>query len=231
MQYENFYQTLGEKIRVFRKLKNMTQKELAQRINKSLACVSKYEKGTVAIDVLSIYEIAEALSVAPQMLLPKEEQFVPNSQLADILPAIFRHRYLYIYLYIGERRSVVSSCVEIQHENAHVVLYVDLQDPSDYKSCKYLMTGEISCCETNVIIEATNPLVHGDLMLLCFSRIDLLQNKTIGICTTVTPSYRFRSLKCYLSPAPDLNSEQVKESLVLTKEELAYIKKNHSLIV
>lgn len=231
MEHQEFYQKLGAAIRAFRKLQNMTQKDLAQRLNRSLACVSKYEKGGMAIDVFTIYEIAAALSISPQMLLPSEEQSVQSDILSENLPTIFRQRYLYMYLYVGERHAIVPCCMEIQHDNAHVVLYVELQDIHDHKSCKYLMTGEITCCETNVVVNATNPLIHGDLVLMCFSRINLIQGRNIGICTTVTPTYRFRSAKCCLSAQPITNTEALKEQLFFTKEEISYIRKNHSLLV
>lgn len=231
MEYQEFYQKLGAAIRAFRKLQNMTQKDLAQRLNRSLACVSKYEKGGVAIDVFTIYEIAAALSISPQMLLPSEGQSVQSDTLSENLPTIFRQRYLYMYLYVGERHAIVPCCMEIQHDNAHVVLYVEPQDIHDRKSCKYLMAGEITCCETNVVVNTTNPLIPGDLVLMCFSRINLIQGRNIGICTTVTPTYRFRSAKCYLSAQPVTNTETLKEQLFFTKGEISYIRKNHSLLV
>ena len=229
MEFYDFYRELGTNIRTFRKLQNITQSELARRLNKSLACISKYERGEVSVDALTIYEIADALSISPQMLLPNQEKFLPSNFLLETLPAIFKQRFVYVYLYVGERKEIVPCCLEIQHDNAHVVVYVDLSDQDDYKSCKYIMTGEIACCETNVMVTAKNPLIHGDYMLLCFNRVSLVQNHNVGICTTVTPSYSFRSLKCVISAAPVHRMNQLEPLLILSKEELMYIRKNHSL--
>lgn len=231
MEHQEFYTRLGANIRTFRKLQNMTQKDLAQRLRRSLACVSKYEKGGVAIDIFTVYEIAEALSVSPQILLPDEEILRRNDLPRHQLPGIFQQRNVYCYLYVGERRTVVMCRLEIQHDSSHVVVYVEPDDQRDSKSCRYLMTGDISCCETNVVVSATNPLVNGDMMQLCFSRISLIQGTNVGICTTVTPTYRFRATKCCLTAAPVADPQQLKDTLLLTKEELSYIRKNHSLLV
>lgn len=202
MEFQDFYCALGANIRSFRKLQNLTQTDLAKRLNKSLACVSKYEKGAVSIDALTVYEIADALSISPQMLLPDEEHFTSNCLLTEMLPAILKQRFVYVYLYIGERKEIVLCCLEIQHENAHVVLYVDLKDKDDYKSCSYIMTGEISCCETNVIIHCTNPLIHGDylywresrmktaklvvgILSICLSAMVLFQSCAAGAANTL----------------------------------------------
>ena len=45
-----FQKELGSNIKMFRKLMHLTQRELALKINKSMACVSKYENGEIAID-------------------------------------------------------------------------------------------------------------------------------------------------------------------------------------
>lgn len=53
----------GMKIRMYRKNKNMTLQQLADRIHKSRASVSKYETGEVSMDIETLVEIAAAMSV------------------------------------------------------------------------------------------------------------------------------------------------------------------------
>lgn len=231
MEHQEFYTQLGTNIRTFRKLQNMTQKELAQRLRRSLACISKYEKGGVAIDTFTVYEIAEALSVSPQVLLPDEDILQQNNLPHPQFPGIFRERNVYLYIYVGERRAVVVCRVEIQHDSSSVVIYVEPKDAKDSKCCRYLMTGSIVVCETNVVISATNLLLNGDMMLLCFNRIGLIQGTNVGLCTTVTPTYQFRSTKCCLTDRAVADPQIMRDALLLTKEELSYIRKNHSFLV
>ena len=66
----------GMKIRMYRKNKNMTLQQLADRIHKSRASVSKYETGEVSMDIETLVEIAAALDVSPGRILdfPAEEE-------------------------------------------------------------------------------------------------------------------------------------------------------------
>ena len=56
---------MGENIRIYRRANRMTLSELATKINKSKATVGKYEQGTIALDMDTLYEIAAALGVSP----------------------------------------------------------------------------------------------------------------------------------------------------------------------
>ena len=47
----SFYETLGLKLRTYRKAKQLTLSDLAKVLNKSLATVGKYEKGEISIDL------------------------------------------------------------------------------------------------------------------------------------------------------------------------------------
>ena len=56
-------QEIGKKIKVFRKKRQMTMQELASAIYKSKATISKYEKGQITIDIITLYDIARVLNV------------------------------------------------------------------------------------------------------------------------------------------------------------------------
>ena len=60
---DNIASCIGNQIRLYRKLTKMSLDELAGKINKSKGTVSKYENGTVSIDIETLYKIAEALSI------------------------------------------------------------------------------------------------------------------------------------------------------------------------
>ena len=61
---------IGKKIRNFRKNQKMTIEELAKLINKSKATVSKYEKGEIIIDIVTLYEIAVYVNLkVPQNII------------------------------------------------------------------------------------------------------------------------------------------------------------------
>lgn len=231
MDYREFNNKLGKSIRTFRKLQHLTQKDLAQKLNKSLACISKYENGSISIDLFTLYEIASALEIPPQLLYPQYESVFPVTSSAIVLPTIFRHSPLYFYVYLGEEKRIITCVMNIHSDNLHVTLYIDLQVPSDYNSCKYILNGTIYCSEVNISIFCINPLLAADFMLLYFPVIGILQKKNIGVCTALNPLYRYRTLKCYLCTSPISNIEHLISMLSFTKEEIYYMKKYHSLLI
>ena len=59
MEQVNLY--VGAQIRRYRKNRQMTLQQLADRIHKSRASVSKYETGEVSLDIVTLTEIARVL--------------------------------------------------------------------------------------------------------------------------------------------------------------------------
>ena len=80
---------IGAKIKYYRKKRGMKIVELAALLHKTGATVSKYESGQIAMDVVTLYEVAAALGVPPEKLL----YCVPlpvEDLMADSVPAFFR---------------------------------------------------------------------------------------------------------------------------------------------
>jgi transcriptional regulator with XRE-family HTH domain len=231
LDYNEFNTALGASIRNFRKLQHISQRDLADKLGKSVACVSKYESGSIAIDVCTLYEISHALNVTPQLLLPTDKSQTWSASFNSSLPTMFQREVLYFYVYVGDRHYMFCNALEIYQPSSQVTLYIDLRDQRDYKNCKYIMTGEIRCNESIISIYCTNPLLNSDFMLLNFNRANLLGGNYIGLCTTLTPTFKFRALKCYISTVPISNPESIQPKLEFSREELADIKRFHSLIV
>lgn len=68
-----FYQELGRRIRDARKKGRLTQEALAARIALTRTTVTNIEKGRQQILVHTLVDIAEALNVAPEALLPESQ--------------------------------------------------------------------------------------------------------------------------------------------------------------
>lgn len=63
-------QALAYRIRAFRKLKGLTQSDLADRLGVSLAIVGTIERGTRRVDERMLARISEVLQVDIDELLP-----------------------------------------------------------------------------------------------------------------------------------------------------------------
>ena len=64
---------VGQRIRLYRKTKNLTIETFAGMIHKSKATVSKYENGDISIDIETLFTIAQALGVPVNQLIDYEE--------------------------------------------------------------------------------------------------------------------------------------------------------------
>lgn len=228
MDDQEFYTTLGAKIRYYRKLRGLTQRELAGKIRRTLACVSKYEHGGVSIDVFTVYEIARALDVEPQVLLPSVPVSTPSFS-SDPLPALFHNRWLWGYNY-KDHKTLVTNALEINPDTFQATFYIDYTDSSLPNSYKYIMPGTIRSEGTTLKVYCINPVIPGDFMLLLFTHVNLALGNNVGVCATLTTSYRYRVMKFYLSPTPVQDREFLDEILTLTKEDLSYARKYRSLV-
>ena len=76
--------TIGEMISSLRKEKNMTQNDLAEKMNVTDKAVSKWERNLSCPDVNSIPKLAEILGVSVEELLNAQTE-QDNSKLEDII--------------------------------------------------------------------------------------------------------------------------------------------------
>ncbi len=75
MKYEVKYRELGLKIAYFRRLRGLTQEELAERIDKSAAFIGHVEAPNVykAVSLDTLFDIAEVLGVPVYKFLAFDE--------------------------------------------------------------------------------------------------------------------------------------------------------------
>lgn len=73
---------LGERIKESRKLKNITQKDLASALSVTKSAVSLWEKGTREPDISTLRKIAEILEVSVDYLIGKTDEEEKKSELA-----------------------------------------------------------------------------------------------------------------------------------------------------
>lgn len=76
--------TLGEMISTLRKEKNMTQNDLAEKMNVTDKAVSKWERNLSCPDVNSIPKLAEILNISVEELLNAQTK-QENNQTDDII--------------------------------------------------------------------------------------------------------------------------------------------------
>ena len=118
---------LGETISKLRKQKNMTQSELAQKLNVTDKAVSKWERNLSCPDVNSIPKLAEILGVSVEELLNAQTK-QDNSKVEDIINIAL----IGVSLAMGICIVVTSVLKQIDVNNAIIMLGIGLSCLSIY---------------------------------------------------------------------------------------------------
>ena len=212
---KTLYNHVGSRIRFYRKLKNMTQDQLAAAIHKSESTLSKYESGQIAIDVGSLYDIASALGTDMSQFV---DYAIPKENVRRAVSNPFSSSdTLYMYYYDGRLKQMTRTLLELQS---------DLNVPSfaEYERAKYFYTGTMSHFDLvsyAVLMDHSNPI---DRVSLCIMN-SFHNRETWGFMTAISynPLSPF-TVKVLLSPKPLPDSGITPEALAFTKNELKMIK-------
>ena len=119
----NADEKVGRNIRKYRMAYNMTLKELAVRLQKSVSTVSKYEKGDISLDISTFLELSKIFKVSP---------------LAIIGDEIAEEEEEYTYV-----KSVIEQqAVEGKNNKYKVHLFNDVSEVKEPGECGGLYAGE-----------------------------------------------------------------------------------------
>lgn len=135
---------IGMRIRQCRKRKGFTIEEFSKKINKSKATLSKYENGSISIDIDTLYEIAKALEMDLSHLV--HYQSPSARQLTNVKKGYFNQTQLYMYYYDGRKKKLIRSILCLSDSNdekhsANAVLYHGVSDLSDKEQCENVYNG------------------------------------------------------------------------------------------
>ncbi len=141
---------VGKNIRRFRKMRKKTIEELAAAINKSKATVSKYEKGEIIIDIVTLYQIANILKINVEQLLYNGQEHKKYDILGSTgkKPAFFEGvSQFYSYVYDGRTNKIIR-CVfdvlsEIEKSRYKIIMYMNFKDYDNYQICENTYCGYI----------------------------------------------------------------------------------------
>ena len=221
---------IGAQIRYLRKIHHMSMEDLAKSICKTRSTISKYENGQIAIDVTTLYDIANALKVNVFDLMCRNEVETDHSLEYTDIPAFFRNvTQLHMYFFDGRvdrpQYTVIDIFPKDNSAMADVLMYMNVNNPAHYKVCESTFHGELSHYGT-----ISNMLLQNDDMPMDLYQItipspymdaDYKWVLTYGIsCRPLMPS----AAKRLLSKQPlDINRELIHE-LKISKEDIRLMK-------
>lgn len=187
---------IGKKIKLYRKLRQMSVETLAGLIHKSRATAAKYEEGKIAIDIITLSEIGQALNVDLKYLLDyKSSQ--PVSPSAGHT-ALYQTEYLYLYR-MGEKK-VQSSIIHVLPANdpklKDTVLYYNVKDGKSIDTCTCVYHGLMKNYENLLNFTLYNYYNTAEIIMLNVEvpmrRVDYLSGMMQGVSSETLRPVNFK---------------------------------------
>lgn len=215
----------------YRKSKGMSLEELGNKIGKSKATVSKYERGDIIPDILTVLEICNSLDINLSQLFPIENK---KPKKFNINP--FNSNIIYLYYYV-EKHTIVSVLEIIEEENTlFVKLYNGVKNIEKYADkSSYYYEGEMQCYNTNGYITLNNcnsKEILLEKVLISFNipwskNFELTNFFIHGITPNSIPIIKKGIVSIH--PINDINT--ILNDLILTKEDVLKIQKDNAWLL
>ena len=227
----SFSQHVSSRIKFYLKVKHMSLETMAKRIHKSKSTLSKYENGHIAVDVETLYEIAEVLDM-------NINQFVdytplhPQARASCCANPLGNQNDFYIYYYDGRTKKITKTYLLLnpnpENSEANTIpcyCYMDVPSFDKHVLCKYFYTGNMIFNDLVSYITLDNLNNSIEKIYMCFLNPfhHTLDTEGLMMGISYNPITPF-TLKFVLSKTPKAESSLTKERIGLQKEELKALK-------
>ncbi len=230
---------VGSRIRSFRKKRNLTLQQLADKIHKSRASVSKYENGEITLDVQTLYEISVALDVELTQLTdyrPATPQVVPISPKYSIHSPFFQANQLFFYFYDGRYNHLKDGIIHIHKTDdpsgtCEASLSISSVSPSG-RSTETRYTGTVVYSDMLIRFSFVNQYnsLEEDLLYI-FNPLEMRDFTEGLLCGISSADLMPCAFKCLVTLHPQQPDEELKRRLLFTSPEMRRWQKMNMLIV
>ncbi len=229
---DGLLQYVGSQIKMFRKIQKLTIDDLAKIINKSKSTVSKYESGEISIDIVTLYEIANALNINVTSLMDYEgnEETEKNEAEENLF-----WQADHLYLYHQDNKKIYCSYMQLRKDENRkkttATLYYKVSDMDDLKSSECVYQGYMNQHDNILDFYLKNCLYGSESVLINFfvpmKKTTTLAGLMVGLQgVTLRPA----CVKVVLSKT-QLSSEGQEKFLQLSRESLKRLKDEHMFII
>lgn len=225
MNSGSFYVTLGQKLRARRRSKHLTLSDLDEKLNKSAATISKYEKGEIFISIDTLVDICRILNIEVSSLLPDTCMTEDPNDVTRYQK--YFSECLYLYWFNGEKNKLQKAVLINQKMSFKTTMYYDVADTANYYEANYVYEGKVSYTDSCIdfILSCTEPPF--DTLTLRLSSLNRNNSYKVGLLSTISYFYQNIAMKVIVSETPLPEDEQLVSSLRLTTEELKNIKRTN----
>lgn len=230
---------IGGRIRAIRKSRCMTLQQLADLIHKSRASVSKYETGEITLDIETLFDIAQALDVEVGQLTdyhpPKPQAVIPPADHRGQSP-FFQAEQMYFYFYDGRYNRLKDGVIHIHREDAdeqgfRATFSISAVTPMG-RSSEIYYSGRVVYSDMLIRFSFVNQYntLEEDLLYIFnpLEKRDFTEGLLCGISSADLMPCAF---KCLVTLTPQQTTEELKQQLLFTNQELRRWQKLNMLIV
>lgn len=220
---------VGNRIRHFRKGRGMTLEELASAIHKSKATLSKYENGDISIDLDTLDELACALQIQIEQLLPVHGAQVAVSQ-HEVDPTFFRGlKRFYAYYFDGRNGRINRSVFDVFSQTGvnryKLAMYMNYTDLNCYQQAENTYWGYIEHFDAlshMELIHQSNPMEKASIQVMA-SFLDAPFKWALWNGLSSRPMMPV-ALKMLISKKPLKEDAELSLSLKLSKADIRLMK-------
>lgn len=223
---------IGEKIKYYRKLANMTLSDVGKAINKSKATISKYENNQIIPDAITLLELCNCLNISINDFIPIIEEKNINS---DILFNPFGTNQLFMYYYTDKKLMTSIIHLLISNGNYMCKFYNGIKNTSNYQNCSYYYEGTFESNRTIAYFTLCNSSHKNDILEKVQIVVNVPWSDNIkvykGLILGLTPNSLPIVKKIVLSSFEIKDIHRYSEALTFSKEEVNKIYNDRALII
>lgn len=232
----SFSYHVGQRIKKYRKSRGYTIEQFSAMINKSKATLSKYENGSITIDVETLYDIAKALDVDLKCFVDYQP---PVFHSEPVLPQnfYFSQPRAYMYYFDGRVRQLVRSLLCFSPSSSgntiDVNLYLGVESFQNPDRCQHLFTGEMQPYDTITHMVLNNQINEAEKMYICM--LNPMQNHTpaMGLLSGIgsSPFFAPIAIKTLISKQPLEETDYLINAIKLDKDEYHLLKFYNMMVI
>ena len=224
MKSEDVNQLIGEKIRHYRKARNLTIVDLAEKLHLSKSAVSKYERGEIPVTIEQLLRISKALEIDMMLLLDDFTVYEQSSFFDRSVILKDDYKILYTYSYTGHDKAYLSKSVLLLGTET-AILYGEVDSEENYQKCLYYYTGTVKAGPFNRRLFLQNPLNEEDIIILDIHKPLGHYTFQYGICISLSTGVYFPLACRWLSSEkPVRDKDFLKSVLEFSRDDLKRFK-------
>ncbi len=217
---EDISRYIGQKVRLYRRIKGLTAEELASALHKTKSTVSKYENGEIVMDIEVLTEIAKILGIEVVQLF---DFSVTEKRTAALPNGILSGEEIFLYSYDGRSSKVTSSLIRTNaaEDSVTAVMYLDVPSFDKPEDCRALYYGTVEFHDILTRYSLINQSNALEAVSIC--AMNTMENRatTYGLMLGIStyPLYPV-VIKCLFSASPLPVNEDLKERLMISREDV-----------